>query len=473
MVKITIFGSHALYTVEQLFQMLLPDLEGTCDCRVTIKDGSIYALCHIDSHGRSTSGTGHCRLSGDAYRDVNLERRTLARAVYRAALGQMEQRPAWGMLSGVRPGKLVRAHLEKGGTLPGAVSFLENAYFVSPEKAQLCARVGKIAYDLGKSIKNGAYSLYAHIPFCPSRCTYCSFISTSGEAFSQWGAAYFEALCRELAMLGRVRETLHLRTDNIYIGGGTPAVYTPDRLSRLCEAVSLSCGTLPGEFTVEAGRPDAITAEKLKALLQGGVTRICVNPQTMHDRTLERIGRKHTALDTRRAFSLARDAGFSEINCDLIAGLPGESASDFSYSLGEVIALDPENITVHTLARKRGSAFHEQQTESTPAGDILEMLRISHDMLTQAGYEPYYLYRQKYTGGGFENIGWAKPGHICRYNVAMMEEIGDIFSAGAGAVTKLTSHAFTRFTNPKYPAEYLAAEDPLTREKELLQYFGA
>lgn len=470
--NIELTGSSARYTVEQLCQMLLPDSEGVCDCRVSRREDQVYAVCHMTGPRGASRGTGRCRLCGDAYRDVNLERRTLARAVYRAALGQLPAAPAWGMLSGVRPAKLVRSHLMKGGTLQGAQRFLEHAYFVSPEKAALCAETGKVSYEVGKTLGDNAYSLYVHIPFCPSRCGYCSFISAAGDAFRRWGDSYFSVLCEELEMLGRLRKAGQMQTDSVYIGGGTPAVYAPGLLSRLCEAVSSSCGGTPREFTVEAGRPDAITKEKLDALLRGGVTRVCVNPQTMHDETLRRIGRAHTADDMRRAYALARERGFREINCDLIVGLPGESTADFVCSLREILELEPENITVHTLAQKRGSSFHELHTSAASPEVLTEMLRIAEELLSGAGYAPYYLYRQKYTGGGFENIGWTRPGHICRYNVVMMEEIGDILSAGAGAVTKLTSRDFTRFTNPKYPAEYIASADPAAREAALRQYYG-
>ncbi len=470
--NIELTGSDALYTVEQLCRMLLPSVEGSCHCRVLKRDNAVSALCRLETASGKTHAAARHKLTGDAHTDVNLERRTLARAVYRAALPHLKREPDWGMLSGVRPAKLVRAHLERGGTPRGAMTFLEREYFVSPSKAALCAKTGKIAADVHSALSEGDFSLYAHIPFCPTRCAYCSFISTAGDAFARWGKDYFRCLLAELSMLGQLREELSMRARSVYVGGGTPAVYAPDELAQFCKAVRDACGVLPEEFTVEAGRPDAITAEKLAALHTGGVTRVCVNPQTMNDATLRLIGRAHTAEDTLRAFRLAREAGFREINCDLIAGLPGETAADFRRSLDLVLSLAPENITVHTLARKRGSAFNEQHAAATPAEVIVEMLDSAESRLTAAGYGPYYLYRQKYTGGGFENIGWTKPGHVCLYNVSMMEEIGDIFSAGSGAVTKLTSHEFTRFTNPKYPAEYIAAAgDFSARRDALLAYY--
>ncbi len=470
--KIELTGTDARYTVEQLCQMLFPETEGCCRCRMTKRDGWLFAACRITVNSEKTNGLARCRLSGDVYRDVNLERRTLARAVYRAAEPMLTIMPAWGMLSGVRPAKLTRAHLERGGTLSGAAGFLQREYFVSREKALLCAEAGRVAADVHAGLRRNGFSLYVHIPFCPSRCTYCSFISADGDAFKRWGDRYFSVLLEELSMLGNVRRARGLVPESVYIGGGTPAIYSAERLAQLCAAIKATCGSLPEEFTVEAGRPDAITAEKLAALRRGGVTRVCVNPQTMHDATLRSIGRAHTAAETCRAFRLAREAGFPSINCDLIAGLPGERAADFRETLDKILDLSPENITVHTLARKRGSAFNEQHTGATPAEELLEMLEIARTSLSDAGYLPYYLYRQKYTGGGFENVGWTKPGYVCLYNVCMMEEIGDILSAGAGAATKLTTRSFTRLTNPKYPAEYLSALDSFTvRERELLRYY--
>ena len=470
--NIELTGSNALYTVEQLCFMLLPAVEGTCICHVSRRNSMVFASCHIKTAKLETCGVSRHRLTGNVHTDVNLERRTLARAVYRAALTHLERPPAWGMLSGVRPAKLVRTYLEKGGSLRGAKSFLEREYFVSPEKAELCIEAGKVSADVHKTMSSRAIALYAHIPFCPSRCAYCSFISSAGDAFQRWGDVYLRRLLEELEMLGTVRNELDMHVHSIYVGGGTPAVYTPEELAHFCRVVKSVCRTLPDEFTVEAGRPDAITAEKLAALRTGGVTRICVNPQTMNDTTLRRIGRAHTACDTLRAFQLARNTGFDAINCDLIAGLPDETPLDFQHSLETVMELEPENITVHTLARKRGSKLNELHEAVTSAEAISEMLSFAETSLRMAGYRPYYLYRQKYTGGGFENIGWTKPGYACVYNVSMMEEIGDIFSAGAGAVTKLTSRAFTRFTNPKYPAEYIASEkDFQSRRESLLAYY--
>lgn len=472
--KITLTGSDALYTVEQLLAMMLPSREGECAVRLKRQGARLYAAARISIGSVKTHGTARASLTGEKRRDVNLERRAVARAVYRAALPHLPEKPAWGMLSGVRPAKLVRSYLEAGGSLHGAVRFLEKEYFVSREKAELCGEAGKIAEDVQKSLSEGDISLYIHIPFCPSRCAYCSFISSAGDAFRRWGDEYMDTLFRELSMLENLRKAQGLRVRSVYIGGGTPVVYGADALKRLCSAVHSVCGAEIPEFTVEAGRPDAITAEKLTALREGGVTRVCVNPQTMQDRTLRAIGRAHTAEETRTALSLARDAGFGAVNCDLIAGLPGEDAEDFSHSLSDVLSFAPENVTVHTLARKHGSAFNEARLQPPPQDAVRAMLADARARLTDAGYRPYYLYRQKYTGGGFENIGWAKDGRICSYNVCMMEEIGDILSAGAGAVTKLTSRDFVRFTNHKYPAEYIKdAGDFSARLAALTHYYEA
>ncbi|MBE6936000.1 MAG: coproporphyrinogen dehydrogenase HemZ [Ruminococcaceae bacterium] len=470
--RIEITGLDARYTMEQLCSMLLPGADGDCVCRVTCRDNRRSAAVRLKVGERTTRGAARCTVPPDPHTAVNLERRMVARATYRAICDYLEERPQWGMLSGVRPAKLVRAHLEQGGSARGAAGFLRREYDVSPEKAALCLETGRVAAALNRSFRPGDFYLYAHVPFCPTRCSYCSFITAAGDAFARWGGDYFRRLLDELSMLRRLTEARGMYGRGIYIGGGTPAIYSPEELTALCAALTAACGGNPEEFTVEAGRPDAITAEKLSALRRGGVTRICVNPQTMNDRTLTLIGRAHTAEDTRRAYLLAREAGFSTINCDLIAGLPGESVGDFGESLQEILSWDPENITVHTLAIKRGSSMNAAGVRQASPEELREMLALTEDTLRAAGYTPYYLYRQKYTGGGFENIGWAKPGRICRYNVAMMEEIGDIFSAGAGAVTKLTSREFARFSNPKYPAEYLAADGFDARYRELLAYYG-
>lgn len=470
--KITITGLDARYTIEQLCSMLLPGVDGEISCRVKSADHRRSAAVTLTVLDKTTHGTARCTVPEDPHTQVNLERRMVARAVYRAICSYLGEKPEWGMLSGVRPAKLVRAHLEQGGNARGAAGFLCREYDVSPKKAALCLETGRVATELNRSFRPGDFYLYAHVPFCPTRCSYCSFITAAGDAFTRWGQDYFAKLKQELAMLQRLTEQRNMHARGIYIGGGTPAIYSADELTELTKLLQDVSGGMPEEFTVEAGRPDAITAEKLAALRRGGVTRICVNPQTMNDQTLTLIGRAHTAEDTRRAYQLARDAGFPTINCDLIAGLPGESTEDFWRSLDTIMSWEPENITVHTLALKRGSTMNAAGVHQASPAELREMLAITEESLRSAGYAPYYLYRQKYTGGGFENIGWAKPGHICRYNVAMMEEIGDIFSAGAGAVTKLTSREFARFSNPKYPAEYIAAADSFeSRSAELLAYY--
>ena len=277
--------------------------------------------------------------------------------------------------------------------------------------------------------EEGTADLYIGIPFCPSKCNYCSFITADINRTGQYLEGYLSALEEEIAAC----KGLYKKLKSVYIGGGTPLVLEPAQLRRVLVAAAPFAAEC-GEYTVEAGRPDVFTREKLDLLKEFSVTRICVNPQTFCDATLERIGRKHTSEDIYRAFSMAREYGF-DINCDLIAGLTGESTEEFKESVDRAVSLSPENITVHTLCLKKGAKLKEEESILCVAG-ISEMIAYARQKLAAAGYVPYYLYRQKYMAGNCENTGWTKPGKACVYNVDVMEEITDNVACGANAVGK-------------------------------------
>lgn len=470
MMEIRIEGGDVRYTVEQLAKTLLGNEDAEITCRMREGNARVFAHCTLSCFGKTAQADTWAGLGENEYENNHTRRLTAARALYRAYVRLTGEKPAWGMLSGVRPGKLVRARLEEGKTPRMAQRFLEKTYFVTPEKAALCTRAGKIAFEAEKSLLPRDILLYIHIPFCPSRCAYCSFVSLSAGDFARYGEDYLAALKREFDAFERLKIEKDLRVRAVYIGGGTPAILAPDSLSALCARVHALAPD--AEFTVEAGRPDAITKEKLEALVRGGVSRVCVNPQTIHDETLARIGRKHTAQDFYRAYALAREAGFAQINVDLIAGLPGEDAAAFRESLDAVCALEPENITVHTLAVKRSSALNDSDFRALPARELQAMLDYAFLRLGGQDYAPYYLYRQKNMGGSFENAGFAKPGKACFYNICMMEEIGDVIALGAGASTKLTRGGILRRVNPKYPREYIAGiEGVLSDFEKIGRYF--
>jgi len=397
---------------------------------------------------------------------------TMARmlfALLRRATGYM---PPWGLLTGVRPAKLMlRLRRDRGEARAGR--WFRGGLWVSPEKTALAAAVARAEEPILARTGPRSFSLYVSVPFCPGRCSYCSFVSHTIERPSarKLIPEYVDRLCEEIAHTGKIAAELGLRLESVYVGGGTPGILSAGQLARVCGALGEASGR-PGEFTVEAGRPDTVTPEKLRVLREHGVARLCVNPQSLDDAVLARAGRGHTAAQFYEAYGMARQAGFA-LNCDLIAGLPGDTPAGFGASLRRIIELRPENITVHTLALKRSAALGEIHG----AEGCAEMLRIASKLLPGAGYAPYYLYRQSRSLGNLENIGWCLPGHECRYNVDMMEESHTILACGAGGVTKLKQPGadyLERVFSLKYPYEYLARFGELLERKERIKaFYGA
>ena len=380
--------------------------------------------------------------------------------------------PAWGMLTGVHPVKLLRQHVEHLGFEAGAADFQEK-WHVTPAKTALAAQVLAAQKDAVEALRPADFSLYVGIPFCPTRCAYCSFISQDMANAAKLVEPYLLCLDAELVRTAAITAGLGMRLASVYIGGGTPTSLTAGQLDRLCGRVrqlfDLSACT---EFTVEAGRPDTITREKLGALRAQGVTRVSVNPQTMIQRVLKNIGRSHSPRQVEEAFALAHEAGFRDINADLIVGLPGDDLAGFTYSLGKVLALGPTNVTVHSLALKRSSALvtedgdlssHKKQAQAAA------MMDLSIRTLAEAGFVPYYLYRQTRMAGNLENTGWAQPGSVCRYNIYTMDESGTVIACGAGGVTKIKdpySDALQRVFNLKLPLEYINRHAEILERKD-------
>lgn len=362
----------------------------------------------------------------------------LKRKLYHALARKTGKRPKWGVLTGIRPVKLAGELRKNLGSMEDAQRHLQEAYLLEPGKARLISEIYQYQQEKLGQPEAGSAGIYVGIPFCPTRCLYCSF--TSNQKGPEEIEQYLAALFQEIQFTGEQMKQSGITGESLYIGGGTPTTLTAEQLNRLLSCVKASL-PLSGikEFTVEAGRPDTITAEKLEVLRSFGAGRISINPQTMHDKTLERIGRSHTAEQTRQAFQIAGKAGIPVINADVIAGLPGENPEDFQQSLEQVLELGANNVTVHTLAVKRSSRlkeidenFHYRQPEQTE-----EMLERAADTLDQKGYRPYYLYRQKHTAGNTENIGYCKDHAIGLYNVRIMEEAQSIIALGAGGITKV------------------------------------
>ena len=376
-------------------------------------------------------------------------------SVYRALSDFTGEKMSWGALTGIRPVKLA---YQQGEDFE---NFLKNEMLVSDEKTEIVKKIidaQKGIYEINR--ENGDF--FVGIPFCPTRCSYCSFVS-SEIAKAKNLPEYVDALVKEI----QASKPMIKKLKSIYIGGGTPVALPKNLLIKVLDAVGRN--TAGVEYTVEAGRPDCIDGETLALLKDYGVTRVCVNPQTFNDKTLELLGRKHTAADVVEKFHLAREFGF-DINCDLIAGLPEETLDDFRYSIDTALSLRPENVTVHTLCLKKGSKLKESCSR-LGEGEVSAMIDYSSRAIISAGYSPYYLYRQKYMAANQENTGYALPGKVCVYNVDVMEEISDNVACGANAVSKKIfpdENRIERYGAPKDIATYIAKIDTIISEKEKL-----
>lgn len=364
---------------------------------------------------------------------------------------------AWGLLTGVRPAKPLLSALLSNKSIDNAYSLMTEKYLVHPDKALLTIDVAKSEYKCVKDIKNNAVSIYISIPFCPTRCSYCSFVSYAKPNLMVLIPEYLTHLCSDIKRIANMVKTLALHTVSIYVGGGTPTTLNEQQLELLCKTIteSFDMDTVM-EFSVEAGRPDTITKTKLEIMKKYGVGRISINPQTLHDKTLEVIGRKHNTNDFYKAYYLAKEVGFNSINTDLILSLPNESGNDFIESVNGILNLAPENLTIHSFCIKK-SADLASLPDSLPSDEILPFQKKAIDEVIKNNYHPYYIYRQKNAVGDLENIGFSKKGFECIYNIAMMEEIHSVIGIGAGASTRLVSNdgtVISRHYAPKYPFEY-------------------
>jgi len=346
--------------------------------------------------------------------------------------------PEWGILTGVRPVKLFGELVHRTGSPEGAAETLKERYYLDPEKIRLLAETWQVQQETMGEGDPRKVAVYIGIPFCPTRCLYCSFTSNQGKPEAI--ARYLEALKKEIAFAGAETRRCGLIVESVYMGGGTPTTLTAEQLADLLAHTRASFDLSQcREFTVESGRPDTITEEKLQAILDSGAERISINPQTMKQETLDRIGRNHTPEEIRQAFQMAKNVAMPVVNADLIAGLPGEEPEDFVNSLQEMLDLRPANITVHTLAVKRASRLIEQEKDYNyhQGNKVKRMLEAGSRMLAEAGYRPYYLYRQKQMTGNFENVGYALPGTENLYNMKIMEENQTIIALGAGGISKV------------------------------------
>lgn len=384
----------------------------------------------------------------------------------------------WGILTGVRPVKLLRKLAEESNEEQAVKKFL-NDFFVSNEKIALSRETEHNERKILELSRPESFSLYVGIPFCPSRCSYCSFVMASIERAEKLIEPYTKLLCEEIKRTAEIANKLGLRLETVYFGGGTPTTLSAEQLDTVLRAVNKSFDmSTCREFTVEAGRPDTIDSAKLFALKENKVDRISINPQTTNDEVLKTIGRKHTAQQFFDAFELARKCGFDNINTDLIAGLPTDTPESFKNSLDSIVRLNAECITVHTLCMKRASRLTTEGVtlDLQQARDAREMLAYTQNILGQNEYIPYYMYRQSRMVGNLENVGWSKRGFESLYNVYVMDETHTILACGSGGVTKLKRNNpdyLERIFNFKYPYEYIDRFDELIQRKSgIMQFYG-
>lgn len=477
-----ILGHNYQYELEKLTRLFFPNekirvvfeagesADADPLCRTEIQDNSAHVFCRFGEQIWEQT------VSLKDVQDTELQ---LASMLFCALKSLTGYQPKWGLLTGIRPSKLLLT-LQKEMGNANANAYFRDRFFVSEEKTALTESVASREEAIIRTSRPDSCSLYVSIPFCPTRCSYCSFVShaVNTATAKKLLPEYVSLLTKEIAQTGAYAKSLGLRLESVYFGGGTPTTLSAEQLGILLAAVeeSFDLSTVR-EYTVEAGRPDTVTREKLDILKSGGVTRISINPQTFNDAVLREIGRNHTSALTESAYSEARAAGFENINMDFIAGLPTDTPDSFASSIDRALDLNPENITVHTLALKRASRLGTQNTQVERAAGLAadRMLGYAYRNLTANAYHPYYMYRQSKTLGNLENTGYAKSGFECIYNIFMMEECHTVFAVGAGAVTKLKAphgKEIERIFNYKYPYEYISGfEEILTRKEKVLPFY--
>lgn len=489
--KLTVSGKINEYYVQTLCLLFFPgsrfsktdeEPEDAPRADVTVKEigNTVNATVSLYYNGKhaekmATEDISSSSPISDAHRIA------VGKAFFAAGKAIFGVSPQWGILTGVRPSKIALKQLFDGKTKAEVRSCLSKELFVSPKKAALVTDIAATEKKIISKVPPRSCSVYISIPFCPTRCSYCSFVSVSSKKLLSMLDDYLDRLIFDLNRTFETIKELGLTVSTVYIGGGTPTTLDEVQFKKLIDAVmaNVDVSTLE-EYTVEAGRPDTVTAEKLRILKENGVTRVSVNTQTLNDDVLEAIGRRHTSKQFLEAFEIAKNSGIKHINTDLIAGLPGEGFGSFSDTIDRMIALRPDNLTFHTLCIKSAADFAKQMRGMHPAGsgEISKCVDYAHASAKNAGYIPYYIYRQKNTVENLENVGFALPGAEGRYNIYMMEEIHSIFAVGAGAVSKLVSedkNMIERIFEFKYPYEYLAEDKDasnIEKARKIIEFYN-
>lgn len=450
------FKDH--YEIEQLTRMFTKDVKVVNTIQeadeeyndiLTLHSENKKIIVNLKCNGKEYSES----VDENSDSDTSLKVSAVLYKMYTDAFGKVL---SWGMLTGVRPVRLMRNLYKKYGCVDTVKNIFKEKYFVSDEKIKLCSDIFYLQKEIIDRCKPNDFSLYISVPFCPTRCSYCSFVSVGSTNADKLMEEYVQKLCKEIAYTAETAKKAGLTLKTIYIGGGTPTAVSARQLKNIMQAVkdNFDISSIE-EYTVEAGRPDCTTEEKLRVIKEMGADRVSINPQTFQDNVLKAIGRKHTHNDFLKCYETAKQIGFKSINTDLIAGLPQDTVEGFENSLRGCINLGAENITVHTLTLKRASNI-VVNNQKNHYSDVAEMLK-KNSLLAENGYIPYYMYRQKSTLQNLENVGFSQPGHESLYNIYIMEEIQTIISCGAGGVTKIVGNngEIKRIYNYKYPTEYV------------------
>ena len=478
--KLCLINNDFKYELEKLIRIFLPfekiefsDKREDGDC-VAVAELTDKAVATLKFFEKSYSYCCEIEdINGDFTKDSEL---FLAIALFECLKECFNYTPQWGILTGVRPAKLF-SRITKSKGITFAENYFKNYLMVSDKKIELCKETIKGENEITSLSKPDSFSLYISVPFCPSRCNYCSFVSHSVEQAKAYIPQYVELLCKELEITAEKAKANNLKLMTVYIGGGTPTTLSAEQLTRVMDTVKANFDLSDIlEYTVEAGRPDTITKEKLIAIKNGGATRISINPQTMNDKVLENIGRRHTAQQAIESFELARECGFENINMDLIAGLSGDDFDSFIKTVEVVTGLNPESVTVHSLSMKRSSnlTISGERPEIKMGKTASDMVDFAYNYLSENKISPYYMYRQSKTVGNLENVGYAKAGFECLYNVYIMDETHTILACGASAVTKLrepNGDKIERIFNFKYPYEYINRFEELMLRKDGIDDF--
>ena len=382
--------------------------------------------------------------------------------------------PKWGAITGVRPVKRVNTWLNEGFDKKTIYEKLQNDYLCSKEKCDIAFATAMTQKQILDALDKKSFSLYVSIPFCPTRCSYCSFISQTIDSGRKLIPEYIDKMCREIRHIAIITKRLGLKLDTVYFGGGTPTSFEASQLATIMKCIEYSFDmSSVREYTVEAGRPDTITEEKLRTVKQNGCTRVSINPQSLNPDVLKAIGRSHTVEQFYQSFDIARKIGFQCVNTDVIAGLPEDTVESFSCTIDKLLDLSPENFTVHTLSIKRAALLNHDNKEQVLDNPTDEMVDYATKKLFKREYLPYYLYRQKNMVGNLENIGWSKQGFESLYNIYIMEEVQTIIAVGSGASTKLVDRParLERVFNYKFPLEYIKHFDLMLSRKDVIEEF--